>query len=169
MICPFIFVVSGLIVALIMNTAAAGATVRLRFSPKYHRLTLFPVPINFLNIPEGSLGGHIVVVGTGYSKFVSFCLASPRSVNVITVASDGSGVYEHNHQLPIHNIFSVQSYFWKEWLLSRIKKKRDENRKVLFAVHRCPSQHWCYLYVRSTIPMPPILHPLSTLCVPHSL
>ena len=34
--CPFIFIVSGLIVALIMNTAAAGATVRLRFSPKYH-------------------------------------------------------------------------------------------------------------------------------------
>jgi hypothetical protein len=34
--CPFIFVFSGLIVALIMNTAAAGATVRLRFSPEYH-------------------------------------------------------------------------------------------------------------------------------------
>lgn len=34
--CPFIFIISGLIVALIMNTAAAGATVWLRLSPNYH-------------------------------------------------------------------------------------------------------------------------------------
>ena len=83
--CPFIFVISGLIVALIMNTAAAGATVRLRFSPKCHLSDLFTVPIIFLNIPQGSSGGHIVV-GTGDSKFVTFCLSSPRSMNVVTVA-----------------------------------------------------------------------------------
>jgi len=83
--CPFIFVISGLIVALIMNTAAAGATVRLRFSPKYHLSDFVAVPIIFLKIPQGSLGGHIVV-GTGDSIFVSFCLSSPRSVNVVTVA-----------------------------------------------------------------------------------
>jgi hypothetical protein len=43
------------------------------------------VPIIFRNIPQGSLGGHIEV-GTGDSKFVAFCLDSPRLVNVVTEA-----------------------------------------------------------------------------------
>jgi hypothetical protein len=79
---PFMFVITGLIVALIMNTAAAGATVRLRSSPKYHLSDFVYSAHNFLNIPQGSSGG----VSTGDSKFVTFCLSSPRSDKVVTVA-----------------------------------------------------------------------------------
>ena len=58
----FYIVISGLIVALIMNTAAAGVAVRLRFSPKHRRcLTFVSSAHNYLNIPQGSSGGHIVV------------------------------------------------------------------------------------------------------------
>ena len=58
----------------------------LRFSPKYHLSDFVSSAHNFsLNIPKGSLGGRIVV-GTGSSKFVSFCLRSPHSVNVVTAA-----------------------------------------------------------------------------------
>jgi hypothetical protein len=75
--CPFIFVISGLIVALIMNTAAAGATVRLCYSSKHHLFDFVSSAHNFLKHRKRRSGGHNVV-GTGGFKFVSFCLTSPR-------------------------------------------------------------------------------------------
>jgi hypothetical protein len=53
---PFIFVHSGLIVALIMNTAAAGATVWLRFSPKCHLSDFVSSARNFLEHTLKELG-----------------------------------------------------------------------------------------------------------------
>ena len=59
------FVISGLIVALIMNTAAAGATVWLRLSRKYHLSDLLLVPITFPNKnPKGTRMGVVQEVVT---------------------------------------------------------------------------------------------------------
>ena len=50
----FISIILGLIVALIMNTAAAGATVRLRFQQSIICLTLSPSAHSFSKIPQGN-------------------------------------------------------------------------------------------------------------------
>ena len=116
--CPFYICVPGLIVALIMNTAASGVTVRLRFSSKY---SLSDFVSSAHNFPENTLRELGRPHCSWLLKFqirIIFCLSSPRSVNVVSgrSCSDGCSVYEHSLASSCQYMFCVQCYFWKEWL-----------------------------------------------------